>query len=411
MNELQTSVFLVLLSALGLQLWLNLRQFRMLALNKNTVPTDFKDSISLADHQKAVTYSSAKLKAGSLNLIVDTLVVMILTLGGGLQYIDGIAREYLTDDTLRAISVVFSVLLINGLINLPFSAYRTFVIEERYGFNKTTLSLYLLDLLKILILTLLLAIPLLWIILWFMTTVTHWWAYAAATLIGFSLLMSWLFPTLIAPLFNRFTPLEDKELKERINRLMQDTGFQSKGIYLMDGSRRSAHGNAYFTGLGNNKRIVFFDTLLKQLSPNEIEAVLAHELGHFREKHIIKGMILSAIMTTIGFFILAQLIQWPGFYQLAQIQTPSNYMALILFMMLSPYFMIWITPLLNGISRRHEYEADSFSARHAQANDLIQALLKMYRDNASPVVTDKFYSLFHDSHPPASLRIQQLQSL
>jgi STE24 endopeptidase len=223
--------------------------------------------------------------------------------------------------------------------------------------------------------------------------------------------MSWLYPTLIAPLFNRFTPLEDKELKERINRLMQDTGFQSKGIYLMDGSRRSAHGNAYFTGLGNNKRIVFFDTLLKQLSPNEIEAVLAHELGHFREKHIIKGMILSAIMTTIGFFILAQLIQWPGFYQLAQIQTPSNYMALILFMMLSPYFMIWITPLLNGISRRHEYEADSFSARHAQANDLIQALLKMYRDNASPVVTDKFYSLFHDSHPPASLRIQQLQSL
>lgn len=411
MNELQTLVFLVLLSALSLQLWLNLRQFRILALSKNTVPADFKDSISLADHQKAVAYSNAKLKAGSLNLFIDTLVVMALTLAGGLQYMDGIAREYLADDTLRAIWVVLIVLLINGLINLPFSIYRTFVIEERYGFNQTTVSLYLLDLLKILILTLLLAIPLLWIILWFMATVNNWWAYAAATLIGFSLLMSWLYPTLIAPLFNRFTPLEDQELKERIKRLMQETGFHSRGIYLMDGSRRSAHGNAYFTGLGNNKRVVFFDTLLKQLSPNEVEAVLAHELGHFRRKHIIKGMILSGIMTTIGFFILAQLIQWPGFYQLAQIQTPSNYMALLLFMMLAPYFMIWITPFFNGISRRHEYEADSFAASYTQSSDLIRALLKMYRDNASPVVTDKFYSLFHDSHPPASLRIQQLQSL
>lgn len=411
MNELQILVFLVLLSALGLQLWLNLRQIRLLSLSKNTVPADFKNSITPANHQKAITYSNAKLKSGSLNLIVDTIVVLILTLGGGLQFIDGIAREYLTDDTMRAICVVLSVLFVNGLINLPFSLYRTFVIEEQYGFNKTTIPLYLLDLVKIIVLTLLLVTPLLWVILWFMATVTFWWIYAAATLIGFSLLMSWLYPTLIAPLFNRFTPLEDKELKERINRLMSETGFHARGIYLMDGSRRSTHGNAYFTGLGNNKRVVFFDTLLKQLSPNEIEAVLAHELGHFRKKHIIKGMALSAFMTTIGFFVLAQLIQLPGFYQLAQIQTPSHYMALLLFMILSPYFMIWITPLFNGISRRHEYEADSFAAEHAQSSDLIQALLKMYRDNASPVVTDKFYSLFHDSHPPASLRIQHLQSL
>jgi STE24 endopeptidase len=243
-----------------------------------------------------------------------------------------------------------------------------------------------------------------------MGNVASWWIVSAIALVGFSLLISWLYPTLIAPIFNKFSPLEDPQLKDRILRLMDETGFQSRGIFLMDGSRRSAHGNAYFTGLGNNKRVVFFDTLLEQLNPEEIEAVLAHELGHFRKKHILKGMLLSAVMITTGFLILSQLMNWPGLYQLALIEQPSNYTALLLFVLLSPHITLWLSPLLNGISRRHEYEADAFAAEHAQPASLIQALIKLYRENANPVITDSIYSLFHDSHPPASLRIQQLQT-
>jgi STE24 endopeptidase len=410
MNEIQILIILLLLGALGLQLWLNLRQARALSQARERVPDSFAQTITLADHQKAVRYSLAKLRLGSLNLLVETLLVAVLTIGGGIQALDSVAQTLVSGDMTRALLLIFTVLVINGLVSLPFSIFKTFVIESRFGFNKTTFATFVLDLFKIIVLSLLFLTPLLWVILWFMAHVGLWWAYATATVIGFSLMMSWLYPTLIAPLFNRFTPLEDPELKGRINRLMRETGFHARGIYLMDGSRRSAHGNAYFTGLGHNKRVVFFDTLLKQLSPDEIEAVLAHELGHFTKKHILKGMLLSALMTTLGFLLLAWLVEWPAFYQLARIENPSNYTALLLFMLLSPYLMVWITPLFNGISRRHEYEADTFAAQHAQSGDLIQALLKMYRDNASPVVTDALYSLFHDSHPPASLRIQHLQT-
>jgi len=410
MNEFQIITLAILASSLFAQLWLNLRQRNILSAGKNSVPNNFVEAISLDIHQKSIDYSQAKIRLSNLELITGILLTAILTVGGLINLFDQLLAQWIETELVRGITLIYFVSLLLSLIDLPFSLYRTFVIEEKFGFNNSTLSTFISDRIKGAILAIMLLTPVLWLILWLMDNIAAWWILAAATMVSFSLLISWLYPTLIAPIFNKFTPLEDPQLKDRILRLMQETGFQSRGIYLMDGSRRSSHGNAYFTGLGNNKRVVFFDTLLKQLAPDEIEAVLAHELGHFRKKHIIKGMILSAVMVSIGFFILSLLVNWTGLYQLAQIDNPSSYNALLLFILLSPHVTLWLSPIFNGISRRHEYEADAFAAEHAQPTSLIQALIKLYRENASPVITDSVYSLFHDSHPPASLRIQQLQA-
>lgn len=409
MNEFQIITLAILASSLVAQLWLNIRQSRLLLAGRSTVPPAFSGSISLEQHQKSVDYTQEKLKLGNLELFTSIIVVALLTVGGVINQVDQILIPHIDSEIIRGITLIYMISIILGAIDLPFSLYRTFVTEEHFGFNKTTLKTFVLDRVKGGLIALILLTPILWFILWLMNTIAYWWIYSAMALIGFSLLISWLYPTLIAPVFNKFSPLDDPELKDRILRLMDETGFQSRGIFLMDGSRRSSHGNAYFTGLGNNKRVVFFDTLLQQLEPEEIEAVLAHELGHFRKKHILKGMLLSAIMITIGFFVLSLLVNWAGLYQLALIENASNYSALLLFILLSPHITLWLSPVFNGISRKHEYEADAFAAKHAQSHSLVQALIKLYRENASPVITDKLYSLFHDSHPPASLRIQQLQ--
>lgn len=410
MNEFQIITLAILASSLLAQLWLNTRQGSLLLSGRATVPPAFSSAISLEQHQKSVDYSQAKLKLGNLELFIGIFMLALLTVGGVINQVDQILIPLVDSEIIRGITLIYLISIILGAIDLPFSLYRTFVIEEHFGFNKTTLKTFVLDRIKGGVIALILLTPILWFILWLMDTISNWWIYSALALVGFSLLISWLYPTLIAPIFNKFSPLDDPELRDRIVRLMDETGFQSKGIFLMDGSRRSSHGNAYFTGLGNNKRVVFFDTLLKQLEAEEIEAVLAHELGHFRKKHILKGMLLSAVMITISFYVLSLLVDWAGLYQLALIDNASNYSALLLFILLSPHITLWLSPVFNGISRKHEYEADAFAAKHAQSQALIHALIKLYRENASPVITDKIYSLFHDSHPPASLRIQQLQT-
>jgi STE24 endopeptidase len=299
---------------------------------------------------------------------------------------------------------------ISSLIDLPSSLYSTFVLEERFGFNKTTLKTFVVDMLKGTALGLVIGVPLILFVLWLMESAgSAWWIYAWVGLTAFSLLMTWAYPKFIAPLFNKFQPLEEGEVANRINALLERTGFNSKGVFVMDGSKRSAHGNAYFTGFGKNKRIVFFDTLLKHLTPTQIEAVLAHELGHFKRKHIVKGMVLSTLMTLVGFGVLAWLMQKPWFYSSLGVSEPSTYMALILFMIVSPVFTFFITPLMARFSRKHEFEADEFAAQQSSATELIAALVGLYKENASTLTPDPLHSAFYDSHPPAAIRIAHLQ--
>jgi STE24 endopeptidase len=293
---------------------------------------------------------------------------------------------------------------------MPLSLYRTFVLEERFGFNKMTPATFLMDLLKGAALSLLIGIPVVMLILWLMESAgSLWWLYAWAALTAFSLLMTWAYPKFIAPLFNKFSPLEEGEVADRLNALLTRTGFNSKGVFIMDGSRRSAHGNAYFTGFGKNNRIVFFDTLLKHLTPAQVEAVLAHELGHFKRKHIVKGMALSMIMTLTGFAVLAWLMGQTWFYTSLSISQPSTYMALLLFVLVSPAFTFFIGPIMAWWSRKHEFEADEFAAQQSSGTELIAALVGLYKENASTLTPDPWYSAFYDSHPPAAIRIAHLQ--
>jgi len=306
--------------------------------------------------------------------------------------------------------VVVSLLVISSLIDIPAALYRSFVLEARFGFNKMTPLTFAVDLLKSTALALLIGVPLVMLILWLMAVAgALWWLYAWAALTSFSLLMMWAYPKFIAPLFNKFSPLEDGEVAERINALLERTGFNSKGVFVMDGSRRSAHGNAYFSGFGKNKRIVFFDTLLKHLTPAQVEAVLAHELGHFKRRHILKGMALSMGMTLAGFATLAWLMQQGWFYSGLGVSHSSTYMALILFMVASPAFTFFIGPIMAWWSRKHEFEADAFAAEQSSSGELISALVGLYRENASTLTPDPWYSAFYDSHPPAAIRIAHLQ--
>lgn len=411
MTEAFRILFLAALAAtLALKLWLGLRHIRHIAAHRRHVPLEFADAITLQQHQHAADYSMAKTRLGLLSAIIDTGLILALTMAGALEWLSSHIAQLQAGPITSGLLLVLAVTIISSAISLPLSLYSTFRIEARYGFNKMTLAMFVLDLLKGSAIGAVIGLPLLALVLWLMAQAGPlWWLWVWLLWSVFQLLMVALYPTLIAPLFNRFSPLEDLALKQRIEALLARTGFTSQGVFVMDGSRRSSHGNAYFTGFGSAKRIVFFDTLLKQLGAEEIEAVLAHELGHFKRKHIVKR-ISFAFALSLGFlFILGQLLHADWFYAALGVSTPSTAMALILFFMAVPAFTFPLTPLSSLMSRRHEYEADAFAASQADAEHLVAALVKLYRDNASTLTPDPLHSAFYDSHPPASLRIAHLK--
>ena len=405
-----TLIFLIaLVLSLAIQFWLDRRQLTHVQRHRNAVPDAFKERIPLEAHQKAADYTITRMRLGILELGLGAVLLLIWTLGGGLQLLDSVWRDMTLSPLVTGVVVIFSVLLISSLLELPFAIYRTFVIEQRFGFNRTTPAVFISDQIKHLLVLMILGVPLATLILWLMQDADPlWWLYVWAVWMGFSLLMLWAWPAFIAPLFNKFAPLEDLALKQRIEELLTRCGFQSNGVFVMDGSKRSSHGNAYFSGLGTNKRIVFFDTLLKSLNPDEVEAVLAHELGHFKRRHIQKRIISMAILSLTGLAILAWLMKLPEFYTGLGVAEPSTYMALILFMMVSPIFSLYLQPLLAHFSRKHEFEADDYAAQQSDAAILIQALVKLYEENASTLTPDPLYSAFHDSHPPAPVRVAHL---
>lgn len=405
-------VFLfVLVGAVALQWWLSSRQFRHVSVNSSAVPEAFASKISLEAHQKAANYTITKLKLGKIELLYGSLVLLLWTYGGGLNLLDQFWLDRLGQGLWYGVAVMISFIIIGSFVDLPFSIYRTFVIEERFGFNKMTSGLYIKDFLVSIVINLIVVTPLLWVMLWLMKSAgALWWIYVWLLLVGFMLLMMFIYPTVIAPLFNKFSPLEEGELKQRIESLLSRCGFASKGIFVMDGSKRSSHGNAYFTGFGQNKRIVFFDTLLESLQPREIEAVLAHELGHFKHKHIRKQMIVMSSLMLGALALLGWLMQQSWFYAGLGIHTESTHMALILFMLVLSIFGIYFQPVFSFLSRKNEFEADDFAAKQSNPNDLIQALVKLYKENANTLTPDPLYSSFHDSHPPAPVRIAYLSS-
>ncbi len=406
-----TYIFLGFLAASTLvQLYLSLRQKAHVSHHRAAVPTPFTDKITLAEHQKAADYTLAKGGFGRLESGIGLALLLLWTLGGGLNVLDQFWRGFGWGELVTGAAVIISFSIIGSLLDIPASLYRTFVLEQRFGFNNMTAKTFVTDLLKGTALALVIGIPLVMLILWLMASAgQYWWLYAWASLTAFSLLMTWAYPQFIAPLFNQFTALENGEVAERITALLSRTGFNSNGVFVMDGSKRSAHGNAYFTGFGKNKRIVFFDTLLKHLTPAQVEAVLAHELGHFKRKHIIKGMVVSMSFTLAGFAMLAWLMRQEWFYTSLGVQQPSTYMALLLFVLMSPAFTFFISPLMARWSRKHEFEADDFAAEQSSSVELIAALVGLYKENASTLTPDPLYSAFYDSHPPAMVRIAHLQ--
>lgn len=396
---------------LSIRLWLAQRQIRHVSAHRAEVPPAFAGRIGLADHQKAADYTLTNTRQGRLELAYSVLLLLGWTLGGGLQWLDSSWQRLGWEPIPTGVSVLVSTFVIISILELPFSLYHTFVIEQRFGFNRTSVATFVSDLIKQTLLMLVLGVPLAWAALWLMQESGDlWWFYLWLLWAGFSLLMLWAYPAVIAPLFNRFTPLEDQALQQRIQSLLQRCGFTSQGIFVMDGSRRSGHGNAYFTGLGNNKRIVFFDTLLKTLEAPEIEAVLAHELGHFKRKHVQKRIVTMMLASLAGLAVLGWLSTQTWFYQGLGVHQPSNHLALLLFLMVAPIFTLFLQPVASWFSRKHEFEADDYAAEQASAADLVQALVKMYRENASSLTPDPLYSAFHDSHPPAPVRVAHLSS-
>ncbi len=408
----------------ALHAWLSWRQLHHVQGHRDAVPTDFSARITLAEHQKAADYSSAKSRLALLDLGIDTLMLLIFTFGGLLHALITLCEQTFPAASapyFNGLMLIGSIITVGYFAHLPSDLYRTFVLEEKFGFNKLTPALYLIDLIKKTVLSIIIGAPLLLAVLWLMHKMgQYWWLYVWAFWMGFNLLALLLYPTLIAPLFNKFIPLDNPELKTRIEALLARCGFQSSGLFVMDGSKRSSHGNAYFTGFGAAKRIVFYDTLIERLTPPEIDAVLAHELGHYRHRHVIKRFVLLGFLTLLFFAILGALIAQPWFYAglgltppaAESIMAPSNTaLALMLFFLVIPSFTFPLSPLLSQLSRRHEYEADAYAARQTAASDLISSLAKLYRDNASTLTPDPLHSLFHDSHPPASLRVAHLKTL
>ena len=411
MNAFTIIFLFAVVISYAVEYWLARRQCAYVIAHRDSVPVAFRDSITLEAHQKAADYTLAKAKLGEVDRAVSLAVLMLFTLGGGIDRVAEFWMGFEWPTILTGVTVIISTLLLIQLIDLPISIYMTFDLEDRFGFNRNTPKQYAKDHLLQLALGLAIGGPLLALILWVMGTVGPlWWVLAWAILQSFSILMSWAFPTLIAPLFNKFSPLEDATLRERIEALLGRCGFQAKGIFVMDGSRRSGHGNAYFTGIGNNKRIVFFDTLVNSLSHEELEAVLAHELGHFKRKHVLKMLITSAVISLAGLGLLGWLMGQNWFYEGLGVSQQSNSTALLLFMLAMPSFTLFLQPTMAYFQRKFEFEADDFASVYARPRDLISALVKLYRDNASTLTPDPLYSAFHYSHPPAAIRIANLES-
>ncbi len=407
-----TLIFLVALAlSTLLKVWLARRHLAHIVLNRAAVPAAFREKINLDAHQKAADYTSAKTRFSLLGLGFDALLLLGFTLGGGIQFIAEFCNAHFTSPLAQGIATLLVVLLLSSVLEAPFGWYRTFVIEARFGFNKMTLKLYLLDAAKGLLIGALLGLPLLAGVLWLMQSMgALWWLYVWGVWASFNMLILFIYPTFIAPLFNKFSPLQDDTMKQRINALLARCGFTSSGLFVMDGSKRSAHGNAYFTGFGKTKRIVFFDTLLARLSINEIEAVLAHELGHFKHRHVVKRIVATFAMSLAFLWLLAVLMQNAWFYQGLGVTSPSTAIALLLFFMVLPVFSFLLSPLMSAYSRKHEFEADRYAAQQTNGQDLVNALVKLYQDNAATLTPDPLYSKFYDSHPPAAVRIAQLQT-
>ncbi|HQO29763.1 MAG TPA: M48 family metallopeptidase [Accumulibacter sp.] len=406
-----TLVFVAaVVSMVVLRLWLAQRQIGHVGRHRHAVPTGFAERIPLSAHQRAADYTVARTRFGRWSLLIEVLLLLTLTLAGGLQWLHDFWSARL-DGLTYGVALILSVLAISSLVDLPQAAYRQFVIEQRFGFNRMTLRLFLVDLLKQLVLGLAIGVPLLLAVLWLMAKMgPWWWLYVWLIWCLFNLSILFIYPTWIAPWFNKFVPLADTALKARVENLLTRCGFASSGLFVMDGSRRSTHGNAYFTGFGRSKRIVFFDTLLKRLQPAELEAVLAHELGHFAHRHVIKRIALVFVCSLIFLATLGYLIDAPWFFAGLGLSTRNTALALILFLLVLPVFTFLLTPLLSQLSRRDEFEADRYAARQASADELIAALVKLYEDNAATLTPDPLHSLFYDSHPPAAVRIAQLQT-
>lgn len=403
-------------ASLGLRIWLAIRHMHHVAAHRDAVPTRFSESIGLDAHRKAADYTLARMRFGLVELAIGTAMLMTFTFGGFLQTAEALCAGFLAGSPyLHGLALFGCVALAGFVVELPLDLYRNFVLEERFGFNRMTLRTFVIDLLKQGMIAIVIGAPLLLAVLWLMHAMgAHWWLYVWLFWLVFNLLMLVLYPTLIAPLFNKFIPLDDPALRTRIEALLSRCGFRSGGLFVMDGSKRSAHGNAYFTGFGATKRIVFFDTLLTRLTGPEVEAVLAHELGHFKLNHVIKRIAVM-FLVSLGFLALLGFLKTQAWFYTGLGVTPllegsNDAMALILFMFALPVFTFLLSPLLSITSRKNEFEADAFAAKHSNSQDLISALVKLYEDNASTLTPDPLHSAFYDSHPPASVRVQRLLS-
>ena len=395
---------------------LTLRHIAHVRAHRAAVPVEFTESITLEAHQKAADYTIAKNRLGLIESVLDVALLLAITLGGGMWLIHHLASSWFSGPYLLGLAIFAGLLIVSSIISTPFDLYRTFVIEEKFGFNKLTWQLYLIDAMKGLALAAAIGVPLLLVTFWLMGKMgSLWWLYVWLVWLAFSLAMIVIYPTFIAPLFNKFSPLADVSLKARIESLLTRCGFTSSGLFVMDGSKRSSHGNAYFTGLGKTKRIVFFDTLISRLSPPEIEAVLAHELGHFKRKHITKMIVGQFVLAFVILALMGWVIDKPWFYEGLGFPLggamPHVAISLALFFMVLPVFTFWLTPLGSLISRKHEFEADAYAAEQTEASDLITALVKLYRDNASTLTPDPLHSAVYDSHPPAAIRIAHLKAM
>ncbi|MBD8049244.1 M48 family metallopeptidase [Limnohabitans radicicola] len=412
--NLTLTLAVALVAHVALKLWLNARQVHHVAAHRGAVPQAHAQTISLADHQKAADYTLAKAKLSQIDIVLDAAVLVGWTLLGGLDALNQFLLGLMGPGMAQQIALIVAFMVVGGVIGLPLSLVQTFGVEQRFGFNKMTPALWISDLLKGLLLGALLGLPLLWLVLWLMEMGgDRWWLWAWCSLVAWQLFLMAIAPNVIMPLFNKFTPLEDEALKARVQSLMQRSGFKAKGFFVMDGSRRSAHSNAFFTGFGASKRVVFFDTLLKQLSPAEMEAVLAHELGHFKHKHILKMMAVSFTTTLAGLALLGWLVQQVWFYTglgvVPSMAGNNNALALVLFMLVVPVFTFFLAPLSSWRSRQQEFEADAYAVAQTPGADLASALLKLYQDNASTLTPDPLFVKFYYSHPPASERLARMK--
>ncbi len=412
MNSLTALFLAALCVGLILQYWLLGRQRRHVATHRSVVPPAFADRISAEAHRKAADYTLAKIALARVSLVYNGAVLLGWTLGGGIALADALWQRSALPALWQGVGLIVSVLLVSGLLDLPLGLWSTFRLENRFGFNRTTVLRYGIDLVLQSGILLVLGVPLAFMVLWLMASAgALWWVPAWALWMAFTLFVTWAYPLFIAPLFNRFTPVEDDALRARIEGLLERCGFRSGGIFVIDGSRRSNHGNAYFTGFGAQKRVVFFDTLMESLEPNEIEAVLAHELGHFRHRHIQKRLATLALLSLIAMAALAWLEGQSWFYAGLGVPRESDAIAVVLFLLVSPVFSQFLEPLVSMLSRRHEFQADEYAVQQTRAEWLVSALVKLYRDNASTLTPDPLYSAFHDSHPPAPQRVAHLAAM